>query len=347
MNSFDLRQIPKPEPIKLPKEKKKFKWHWWEIVIIVLLAFFVVETIYFYGVLAKTKKNVFQPAASSIGLVANIGLPKSSVVDSSSIYKNYTTFLLMGDGGDGHPGALLTDSIQVLVLNNQTKQLKIISIPRDLYLQLDQCGMGKINQMYECGESIWGSGSGGDFSKSIVSQVLGMPINYYVKMDFTGFVNLVDVLGGVDIQNAETINDSVTGLNIKPGNYHMDGNLALEYARSRETTNDFDRSGRQQKIILAIKDKVFSSAIYLNSVKLYQILNILSNHLTTDLGSTQAFSYLKNAENDKNAGTYVIDNSKDNLLYSTTSSAGAYILLPTAGNFSAIQIKVKQIILGQ
>lgn len=336
------------KPLADKKTPKKFIWRWWEILIVVLLLFLIGETIYFYCFATVAKRKIFKPQTSSANLVANIGTPKNTLSASTGTYKDYTTFLFMGIGGDGHPGGSLTDSIQVVALNNKTNELKIISVPRDLYLKLDNCGMGKINEMYQCGEGLWGSGGGGDFSKSIISQVLGMPINYYVEMNFNGFIDLVNALGGIDIQNTETINnDPNTGLNIIPGNYHMDGDFALQYARSRETTSDFDRSGRQQKIMLALQKKIMSSQIYLNPIKVYKILDILANSLTTDLSNDNALSFLKKAASFKDTGAYVIDNSKDNLLYSTTSDIGSYILLPVKGDFSAIAAKVKQIIINQ
>ncbi|MDD3774179.1 MAG: LCP family protein [Patescibacteria group bacterium] len=343
MNNFDLKPVPQPEAREL---KKRFKWRWWEILIVILVGAFIIEAIYFYVVFAQTKKKIFQPRTSATSLVANIGVPKNSlVVDKKNEYQNYTTFLLMGIGGEGHAGGGLADSIQVLVLNNKNNELKIISVPRDLYLRLDECGMAKINEMDQCGTRLWGENGGGDFSKSIVSQVLGMPINYYVKMDFEGFKELINLVGGVDVDVEKAINDQLAGLNIVAGRTHMDGELALAYARTRYTDSDFDRSGRQQKIILAVKDRLLSSDIYLNPFKLYKILSVISDNLVTDLSSDTTFSYLKKSQDFNTAGTYVIDNRKDNLLYSTTSEAGSYILLPVAKDFSEIWAKVKRIII--
>ena len=326
------------------KKSKKFHWRWWEILIVVLLLFLIGETIYFYCYGQIIKRKIFKPQTSSANLIANIGTPVNNLTKNSNAFKDYTTFLIMGIGGDDHPGGTLADSIQVVVLNNKTNQLKIISLPRDLYLKLDECGMGKINEMYQCGEGIWGSGAGGDFSKSIVSQVLGMPISYYIKIDFAGFKDLINFLGGVDINVAESIVDEMSGLHVEPGLVHMDGDLALAYARSRYTTNDFARSGRQQQIILALQKKIMSSDVYLNPYKLYKILDILANSMTTDLPNDSVISYLRNANDYADKGTYVVDNSKDNLLYSTTSDIGSYILLPTTGDFSGIAAKVKEII---
>lgn len=347
MNYFDLKRAPKNNPlVNQSKKNKRFRWRWWEIVIIVLVGLFIAETVYFYAIFARTKNKIFHPRTSATNLVANIGAPKTNVVvDKKNEYRDYTTFLLMGIGGEGHAGGTLADSIQVAALNNKTNELKIISVPRDLYLKLDACGMGKINEMDQCGVKLWGENGGGAFSKSIVSQVLGMPINYYVKMDFNGFKELINLLGGIDVEVDKIIVDSITGLNLEPGMTHMNGDLALAYARTRYTDSDFDRSGRQQKIILAVKDKLLSSEIYLNPFKLYKILDVISDNLITDLSSDNAFSYLKKAREFKTADTYVIDNRKDNLLYSTTNSVGSYILLPVAKDFSEIWSKVKKVVL--
>jgi len=341
MANLDIIKVPKLKP---KKEKRRIHLRWWEGLILVLLGLFLVEVVYFYFVAAKVKDKVFQPKTSSAGLIADIGLSGNKAL-AKNAYKDYTTFLFLGIGGDGHDGGALTDSIQVVALNNKTNELKIVSIPRDLYLKLDACGEGKINQMYECGEVLWGSGGGGDFSKSIVNQVLNVPIDYYVQIDFTGFREFIDDLGGIDVKVDKAINDDLAGINVSPGLVHMDGTMALAYARTRSLDSDFDRSARQQEIILAIRKKILSTNIYLNPVKLYKFFDILANNLTTDLNAKSSFSYLRNLKNIKQIGTYVIDNRKDDLLYATTSDEGSYILLPKDGNFSAVAAKVKKIIL--
>jgi len=195
--------------------------------------------------------------------------------------------------------------------------------------------------MFWCGDRYYGGG--GDYAKELVSSVLGIPINYYVKMDFYGFRELIDALGGLDIEVEKNFNDSVVDLYLTAGWHHLDGETVLRYVRSRYTDSDFDRSRRQQQVILALKDKFLKDKVYLNPFRLYHIIKILSSHLRTDISYNQTISFLKEIPNFSLKNNYVIDNRKDGLLYSSYRN-GAYVLLPYGGNFAKIQAKVKEVL---
>ncbi len=333
--SFDIQS-------RSPK-RVSFRLFWWEIVALVIVLGFTGCLVYGYLFLVKAKDNIFRPRVSSISSSVDIEsqVEKNTVSVAQKVdFEGYTSFLLLGSGGAGHPGGALVDSIQVLVLKD-SGEVFMISLPRDLYLRVGRCGYHKINTMFWCGERYYGNG--GEFSKQLVSSVLGIPINYYVKMDFYGFRQLVDTLGGLDIDVEKNFNDSVVGLYLSKGWHHLDGETVLRYVRSRYTDSDFDRSRRQQQVILALKDKLLRTRIYLNPFKLYRIIKILSTHLRTDLSFNQTLHYLKRTQEFSFKQSYVIDNRKDGLLYSRYQN-GAYVLLPSGGNFSKIQTKVRAIL---
>jgi len=345
MAQFDIEsKASQPEPQQNNAKESPLKREflaWWEVLILILVLFITAFLIYFFFFIAKAKDQIFQPKVSSV--ISSIFEIDEEVKESKSFdFSNYQSFLLLGIGGEGHAGGALTDSIQVLVLNKYTKDAYLISLPRDLYLKVGNCGEQKINTMFWCGEKT--EAGGGAFSKNLVSYVLGIPIDYYVRMDFSGFRDLVNILGGLTIEVEKDFSDSMVSLYIPQGIHHLDGEIVLKYVRSRYTDSDFDRSRRQQQVILAIKDKFLAAKIYLNPIKLYQLINILSQHLRTDIAYQDAIGLVSQFASIKIKNTYVIDNRKDNLLYNATQG-GAYILLPKAGDFSQIQEKVQQLLL--
>lgn len=328
----------------LYKEKAKegrFKLFWWEVVALVIVLIITGLLVCGYFFLTSAKNSIFQPQVSSMDSLADRELKEeSSQVPVGVDFSGYTSFLLLGSGGAGHPGGALVDSIQVLVLKD-SGEAYLISLPRDLYLKVGKCGYHKINTMFWCGEKYYGNG--GEFSKQQVADILGIPIDYYVKMDFYGFRQLVDTLGGLDINVEKNFNDSVVDLYLDAGWRHLDGETVLKYVRSRYTDSDFDRSRRQQQVILALKDKFLKDRIYLNPFRLYEIIKILSSHLRTDVAYSQTLSFLKKIQNFSLEGSYVIDNRKDGLLYSTYRN-GAYVLLPQGGSFEKIQAKAREVL---
>lgn len=276
-----------------------------------------------------------------------------------------TNILLLGNGGSNHPGGQLTDTNIILSYDANANQAAMISFPRDLYVDIaNGGGEGRLNEAYAYGETNQEkTGGGGQVAMDTISEISGVPIHYYAEVDFVGLKELVDALGGVSVNVETAINDPYYPKDYfdEEGNYYktdaynpfyldagvqeLDGTTALKYARSRETTSDFDRAGRQQKLLMAIRDKALSLGILSNPTKVVEIIDILGEHMKTDMDVTELkalMSVAKGLDMD-NIKREVVDNGESGLLRSTTSSAGAYILLPADGTFSAIQEMVQNI----
>ena len=253
--------------------------------------------------------------------------------------------LLLGMGGKGHPGGSLTDTIIVFSIDPQNKTAALLSIPRDLYVPIEGRGSAKVNEAYASGE-MYKQGGGGTAAKKTIANILDLPIHYYVVLDFDAFKKIVDALGGVNVYVDKAINDpyypdaQMKGYNpfqLSAGLHKMDGNLALKYARSRETTSDFDRSKRQQKLISIIAAKATSVGILANPKKVTDILKILGEHVKTDLSLSEIerlVTIVKNVPADQIV-TKVLDNGADGPLVSVND--GGYYLKPKTGNFKEIQ----------
>jgi len=259
--------------------------------------------------------------------------------------------LLLGMGGVGHDGAYLTDTIIIASLKPSTKQVALVSIPRDLYVEIDDYGWRRINSANAFGETNNYPGGGGALAAATINQVIGQEVSYWLRIDFTGFKKLIDDLGGIDVYVDQGFTDAnypdyeygVQTITFIEGQQHFNGEEALQYARSRHGTNgqgsDFSRSRRQMKIILAVKDKVMSAGTLLNPAKLSDLYNNLTKNIDTNIKLWEAlrFANLAKGIRQSNITNKVIDNGSTGLLTSYISDTGAYVLTPKSGNFSDIQ----------
>jgi LCP family protein required for cell wall assembly len=140
-----------------------------------------------------------------------------------------------------------TDTMIVVSIDAERRVVRLLSIPRDLWVDIPGHGRDRINTADLWGELVQ-EGGGPELVKETLFQNLGIPINYYVRVDFQGFMQIIDAVGGVDID----VECPLTDIELTPGMVHMDGEMALLYARSRITTSDFDRARRQRKLLMAL-----------------------------------------------------------------------------------------------
>ncbi|MEK7506962.1 MAG: LCP family protein [Patescibacteria group bacterium] len=230
-------------------------------------------------------------------------------------------------------GGLLTDTLLIASVDKTTKKAALVSIPRDLYV--DILGVkGKVNEIYERGLE---RKQGLELAKQIVSRFTGVYIDKTVVFDFNAFQHIVDTLGGIDIYLAKPFTEKNQWgyeFSLPAGNNHLNGEQALYYVRSRFSTSDFDRARRQQEVIAAIKDKAAKSNYLTNPVKITNLLSELKDDIRTDfqiwdikdmLDLAATFSPKSQIKN------YVL--SIDNLLYETHSAKGDYLLLPKGDNY--------------
>ncbi|MFO0764305.1 MAG: LCP family protein [Candidatus Gracilibacteria bacterium] len=210
-----------------------------------------------------------------------------------------TTFLVVGIGGAGHDGGNLTDSIQIIHLADKPDHATLVSIPRDLYVSMSNLGLGnpaKINELYARSLKLHNGDKElalGDLSKKI-TEITGQQIDHVALIDFSGFIQFIDLIGGIEIDVPKSIVDMSYPDNnygyqvfrINAGKQILDGKTALKYVRSRHSTSDFDRSVRQQLVLQAIRDKVFSVDTLTSPSKIQDLYDSLKEHVWTDLDVT-------------------------------------------------------------
>ncbi|MEW6717825.1 MAG: LCP family protein [Chloroflexota bacterium] len=178
------------------------------------------------------------------------------------------TILVMGldyrdwEAGEGPPR---TDTMILFTVDPVTNTAGMLSIPRDLWVNIPGFGYGKINTAYQLGEAFQLPGGGPGLAIETVKQLLGVSIQFYAQIDFSAFVRFIDEIGGVLVDVPEKITIDLIGdgretiKKLKPGLQVLPGDHALAYARARNTEgSDFDRAQRQHQIILAIRDRILN-----------------------------------------------------------------------------------------
>jgi LCP family protein required for cell wall assembly len=246
-------------------------------------------------------------------------------------------FLLIGS--DKRPGgSFRTDTMLVAILRPKDEQVTLISIPRDLWVNIPAWGMQRINTAYQHGELTGYPGGGPGLLKTTIETNLGVRIDHTAMVEFDGFRRIVDTLGGIDIPIScpytdwRLIDPSYDPENennwwlytVGPGIVHMDGDMALWYARSRMKSSDFDRGRRQQEVLRAIYSKALSGDTLSKIPQLYADLNSL---VATDLGLVDILQMASIAPHMTNANirSYYI---RPPLVTPWITPGGAYVLLP-------------------
>lgn len=316
-----------------------------------LLAVVLVGGFLLFKLFSAAQSVVVDRGETALGLQGDIDPSQLQTEGDSRV-----NFLLIGVGGDNHDGGQLSDVNMVVSVDPVNKTVSMLSIPRDLYVDVPDHYATKINEAHALGEQRE-EGTGAKTLERTVEDMLDIELHYYVKADFQGFVDIVDALGGVSVDVDETLIDSTIEhsfgndyrrtLYIEAGQNHFDGATALQYARCRKGLNcgnDFGRSERQQKLLQAIKDKALSLDTFSNPLKVGSVLDALGRHVRTNIDIYRDMdSILDLAEqiDGEDVDSFVLNNAPDN--YLASSSIAGSTLVPKAGigDFSEIQAFVK------
>lgn len=270
--------------------------------------------------------------------------------------------LLLGIGGEGHDGPYLTDTMMLASIKPSTKQVSLVSIPRDLVAPVSN--WQKINSINAYAEQKT-PGSGGEVTSKAMEELFQVPIDYYVRVDFNGFANIIDELGGIQVNVENTLDDysyPIEGqennpnyyarfehLHIEKGLQTMNGSLALKYTRSRHALgaegSDFARARRQQLVLEAIKSKILSKQTLLNPVTIGKLINEFNKDISTNLDvweMLRLWNLVKDVDRSQIINK-VLSDAPDGFLVAGKGEEGAYILTPRTGNFSDIRKMIQDI----
>lgn len=270
--------------------------------------------------------------------------------------KDRINVLLLGMGGPGHDGPFLTDTMILASIQPSTGDVAMVSIPRDLGVDIPGKGWYKINHANAFGEAKQ-TGSGGSLATAVVEKTFDVDIHYYVRVDFTAVEQIIEDINGITIDVERSFTDTeypapnhqYQTVSFAKGIQTMDGATALTYARSRHGNNgegsDFARAKRQQRMILALKEKILSFETLANPIRIHSIMETLGTHISTNMDFSDIISMMKLAKEAdlSNIKTAVLDTSPGGYLKNGYSPYGAFILEPVTGNFDDIALLIEHI----
>ncbi len=268
-----------------------------------------------------------------------------------------------------HAGPQLTDSIMIISINPKTKTSSLISVPRDLWVNIPGNSPNKINAVFEDGAAE-GFNQPGYFPggmgllEQLVSRDFGIKFNYYALIDYAAIRDGVNAVGGitVDINSPDPrgIYDPYTHLKLPNGEVHLNGQMALDLARTRGygpgaygiPDYDFTRTQYQQKELVALKNKATQSSALLNPLTVLRLVKAVGNNVITNLKVGQMESLYSDVRGISNGSIKQVtlnDYNGQDLLANYYPTPYIDALMPAAGvnNYNAIQTAVQQIIYGK
>lgn len=341
--NFQKKAI-KPQNPSLEKAERWIRGHIFLSFVALALGAFVLK-----GVVGAIQSgNPF-----SVKQIVLSAISEGVEVDS----EKHTNILLLGVGGEGHDGENLTDTMIVASIDHKEKLIPMLSIPRDLFVDSEALGYGtRINGIYELMlDKTNDPAAAMDALIAEIEKITAVDIHYYAKVDFSGFEEVVDAVGGIEVEVAEDIYDSTypapdgSSQDFEPfyleaGLQELDGETALKYVRSRHSTSDFDRARRQQEVINALKEKATSLGLLLNPGKLKNLYMAVSNNFETNLNWTEMLYLAKVGDQ---FGTESIQSAVLNdgayqmggFLYTPDRElyGGAFVLIPYTEDYQEIQ----------
>ncbi len=260
--------------------------------------------------------------------------------------------LMVGYAGGDQGGAFLADSIQIMSVEPTTDTTTSIPIPRDLWIEgvgsFDQDG--KVNEVFAVGYASGGLDEAASLLAEVLSEVTGLRIDHWLSIDFAGFRDIVDAVGGVTVDNPvafaytmterqHAIGDWSAGA-FEAGELHLDGEASLAYSRARYTSvfaesNDFARSVRQARVLGALRQQLGAGGIA-SIIPGLRLMDAMEGRVRTDLSAIDLFLLSSHLSSDRR-----VELTEGVVLTATSNSNGAYILIPAGwtgpGSYGGLQ----------
>jgi LCP family protein required for cell wall assembly len=336
--------------MKGPKARRRGSYVWSKLFLSLVFVLFLAGGVYSGSLFYFTVKDIV--AHAQIPSLPNLHFDIPAISGSSEgsseatvtrvdlpdwEKKERVNILLLGvDKREGEHGPWRTDTVILGTIDPESKTAGMLSIPRDLWVPIPGYGENRINSANFIGDRDKYPGGGPALAVKTLEYNFGVPVHYYVLLDFDGFEKIIDTIGGVDVNVEQTLHDErypdplpddpnrVKTVHFEAGLQHMDGKAALEYARSRKSTSDFDRSHRQMQIILAVREQ----ALRLNLIpRVPELMVTLADTVQTDLqpGNIITLARLAGEIEQDNLKSVIID---QNMTVEHVTPSGAWVLLP-------------------
>ncbi len=333
------------------------QWSWRKRLLVGFLTLLIIGVLVGGFLFAKgyfSAKKVFKGGGSAVSLQKEVAPSLLKGEGDGRI-----NILLLGIGGEGHEAPDLTDTIMVASIDPVNHKTSLLSIPRDLWVNVPGKGSMKLNAVYETGKYAYlgkqsssnkdqkAVAAGYQAADKMLETVLGVPIHYHVLLNFQAFQQAVDSLGGIDVDVPERLYDPTMAWqnNRNPviaekGVQHFDGRKALMYVRSRYTTSDFARSQRQRAVIVALQQKVFTLGTFSNPQKISQLIDAFGDNVATDMSLTDVSRLYQITKGITPASIQSVGLTDPPNSYVTTGMIGNQsVVMPRAGlnNYADIQ----------
>jgi polyisoprenyl-teichoic acid--peptidoglycan teichoic acid transferase len=238
----------------------------WIIGILFLIVLVSGGLFFAYQIYETVRESVVAmglPEIASPQILQNAPQPTAAPAPNVAAGDRVNVLLLGTDCRPEDRGLCRTDSMMIASLDPKTPSASLLSMPRDLYVPIPGLHEDRINVAYYYGDLYKVPGGGPGLAKRTVEYNLGRRIHFFVLIDFAGFRKVIDLLGGIDIDVPKVIDDpkypdennGYSPLYVPAGRQHMNGELALKYARTRHVDGDYGRMRRQIQVILAVREK--------------------------------------------------------------------------------------------
>lgn len=313
------------------------------IIILLVVGGFSVTSVLGYKILAAGN-SISTTNRSVLGQLSDLLFKSGNRLEGET--EGRINIMLLAIGGEGHSGENLTDTVMIASITPKEHRVSLLSIPRDLYVQVPgEQFYSKLNAVHAYGEA-QKKNNGLELVKKKVEEITGLSIHYYVRVNFTAFKKIVEAVGGVNIHIENGFFDYWHKIAFPTGTETMNGDRALAYARARYIEGpeggDFKRAGRQQQLLLAIRDKVFSVQTALDFTTINKILGSLASELKTNLQvwEMKRFFELSRQIDTHEIKSVVLTTGPHGVLVGDTvltKDGPASILKTRTGDFSEIQ----------
>lgn len=270
---------------------------WFGILFGSLFAIFIIGGVFCGYLFYSSVREVVAHAGAQTFVNVPIFRPRESDIGEPNIARGErVNILLLGvDKRPQEVGPCRTDTMILVTVDPTTHTAGMLSIPRDLYLEIPGYELNRVNVAHFMGDRDDYPGGGAALAKETIQYNLGVPVHYYIRINFQGFRDIIDALGGITVDVEDEIwddkypdeNYGYMTIHIPAGIQQMDGDMALKYARTRHNGSDFIRLRRQQEVLFAIRDK----ALTLDLIpRLPELFSTMGYTVDTDLGPEEVLA---------------------------------------------------------
>ncbi|HLC49662.1 MAG TPA: LCP family protein [Candidatus Andersenbacteria bacterium] len=319
------------------------------LAIVIFLGGLFMAGIFGYKILAAGN-SISTVKQSLLGQLSDLLFKSGNKLGGET--EDQINILLMAVGGEGHSGENLADTIMVASIQPSTNKVALLSIPRDLYVQVPgEQFYSKLNAIHAYGEARK-KNNGPELMEEKVKEITGLELHYFARVDFTAFKKIVDAIGGVNVHIENGFTDYLHEIAFPTGTETMNGDRALAYVRARYVEGpeggDFKRAARQQQILVAILNKVFSVNTALDFSAINGIISSVSEDIRTSMQTWEMKRFFEIARqvNREEIKSVVLSTGTHGVLVGDTSVLGgepASVLKTRTGDYSEIKAIAKNI----